>query len=164
MAFLRFETLWQNYPIGPICIEPRTGKPMEGFIDPSALRVANALRRCGVSFTTLKKSLAARAADNRDFINWLRPGLFPGCPNPESYIDRDVLSRIRGRTGIVYLMVNWRAAPGNDAESRGDHFDLWDGSRMTSGSTPARVHMGIRWDGVWSDFRGASKALFWEIA
>jgi len=49
------------------------------------------------------------------------------------------------------------------ATRTGDHIDLWNGSRMTAYSSWFRVHLGVSWEGVWSDFRGASKVLFWAI-
>jgi hypothetical protein len=45
----------------------------------------------------------------------------------------------------------------------GDHIDLWNGSRMTECFSWLRVHLGVSWDGRWSNFRGSPRTLFWAI-
>jgi hypothetical protein len=54
--------------------------------------------------------------------------------------------------------------PTDRAKSRtGDHIDLWNGSRFTEFSSWFRVHWGISYDGLWSDYRLASSALFFPV-
>ena len=102
-------------------------------------------------------------AGAQELANWLGPNTFPGCPKAEIYTGKDGFEKIADRTGIIFLANYWQR-PGEKGETRtGDHIDLWNGKRMTTQSSWFRIHMGISWDGIWSDFRGASKTLFWAI-
>ena len=72
---------------------------------------------------------------------------------------------IEDKTGIVFLANYWqRDAEVGTAGRSGDHIDLWNGSRFTSYTSWVRVQLGISWDGLWSDYERAEKALFWHIA
>jgi hypothetical protein len=104
------------------------------------------------------------AASAQGLADWLKTKPFPGCPAPEIYEGRTVFEKITGRTGIIFLADYWQR-PNEKGGSRrtGDHIDLWDGSRMTSVSSWFRVHWGVSWDGLWSDFRGAPRVMFWNI-
>ena len=102
-------------------------------------------------------------AGAQELANWLGPKRFPGCPQPETYTGRDAFEQIRGRSGIIFLANYWQRDNEKGATRTGDHIDLWNGSRMTAYSSWFRVHLGVSWEGVWSDFRGASKVLFWAI-
>ena len=170
MANVKFETIWRNYPDGHPCIDPKTGKPPKGFSDQCAIRVGYALEKSGVSFASLNGKRCpcgpkhgGMIAGAQELANWLGPKRFPGCPQPETYTGRDAFEQIRGRSGIIFLANYWQRDNEKGATRTGDHIDLWNGSRMTAYSSWFRVHLGVSWEGVWSDFRGASKVLFWAI-
>jgi hypothetical protein len=95
--------------------------------------------------------------------DWLISGRFPGCPRPERFTGQTAFEHIEDRTGIIFFANYWRRSTDTGASRTGDHIDLWNGSRMTATSSWFRVHLGIAYDGVWSDYRLASRVLFWPI-
>jgi hypothetical protein len=103
-------------------------------------------------------------AGAQELANWLGPKRLAGCPNAESYTGKAAFDRISDRTGIIFFANYWqRHGETGDARS-GDHIDLWNGTRLTSAFSWARVHLGISWDGYLSDFRRSTRVLFWPIA
>jgi hypothetical protein len=45
----------------------------------------------------------------------------------------------------------------------GDLIDLFHGSRVTERAPWIRIHWGISWDGVWSDFKKSKEIWFWQM-
>lgn len=170
MEPIKFEIIWQNYPNEHPCIDPKTKSPPAGYSNQCAMRVGYALEKSGVSFASFQGNRCPYSPKNggmvagaQELANWLGPNRFPGCPKSETYTGKDVFDNIKGRTGIIFLANYWQRSGETGSTRTGDHIDLWNGSRMTAFSSLFRVHLGVAWDGIWSDFRGASKALFWPI-
>ena len=171
MSKIPFETIWKNYPSEDPCRNPKTGRVSSGYSNQCAMRVGYALEKSGVSFASFKAKRCPHGAKNsglvagaQELANWLGPISVPGCPKAESYSGKEAFEKIKGRSGIIFLANYWQR-PGETGTTRtGDHIDLWNGSRLTAYSSWFRVHFGVSWDGVWSDFRGAPKVLFWAIA
>jgi hypothetical protein len=170
VADVKFETIWQNYPDEHPCLDPKTSKPPKGYSNQCAMRVGYALEKSGISFASFSGKRCpfgprngGMVAGAQELANWLGPNRFPGCPKPETYTGKDAFEKVGGRTGIIFLANYWQREGETDSTRTGDHIDLWNGSRMTAYSSWLRVHLGIAWDGLWSDFRGASKVLFWPI-
>jgi len=170
IPLIRFETIWNNYPKADPCVDKKTGKPPAGYDNQCAIRVGYALEMSGVSFKSFNGArcpvstrTSGLAASAQGLADWLKTRPFRGCPPVESYDGKAIFDKIEDRTGIIFLADYWQR-PGESGKARsGDHIDLWDGSRMTSISSWFRVHWGISWDGLWSDFRGAPRSLFWNI-
>lgn len=170
VSAIQFKTIWDNYPKSDPCIDRKTGKPPAGFDNQCAIRVGYALERSGVSFRTFNGArcpvgtrTSGLAASAQGLADWLKTRPFRGCPAPEKFDGKHVFKKIEDRTGILFLADYWQR-PGEKGERRsGDHIDLWNGSRLTATSSWFRVHFGISWDGLWSDYRRAPRALFWHI-
>lgn len=165
-----FETLWKNYPESNPCVDPKTGTPPPGYENQCAIRVGRALELSGVSFKSFRGSVCpapkhtpGMAAGAQQLADWLKKQPFPGCGKPENFVGSNVFERIRGRTGILFLANYWQRAGEQGKARSGDHIDLWNGSRLSSLSSWFRVHLGVSWDGLWSDYRLASKAIFWHV-
>ena len=133
--------------------------------------ISYALEKSGVLFSSFHGGRCPNTPKNggmvtsaQELANWLGPSRFSGCSKPETYIGKDVFDKIENRTGIIFLANYWQRTTDKGSARTGDHIDLWNGSRMTSFSSWFRVHLGISWDGYWSDFRRASKVLFWYIS
>ncbi|WP_407081637.1 type VI secretion system amidase effector protein Tae4 [Methylomonas montana] len=170
MAIVKFETIWQNYPDEYPCLDPKTGKPPKGYSNQCAMRVGCALEKSGISFASFSgkrcpcgSANGGMVAGAQELASWLGPNRFQGCPNPETHAGKDAFEKVSSRTGIIFLANYWQREGETDSTRTGDHIDLWNGSRMTAYSSWFRVHLGVGWDGVWSDFRGASRVLFWPI-
>jgi hypothetical protein len=169
MATIKFETIWKNYPAEPPCRD-KLGKIPPGYENQCAIKVGYALERSGVSFASFKGGRCPHAAKQsglvasaQELANWLQTPRFAGCPKPETYTGKTVFEKIEGRTGILFLANYWKRTTDQGDARTGDHIDLWNGSRMTAYSSWVRVTFGISWDGLWSDYRLASKVLFWNI-
>lgn len=72
-----------------------------------------------------------------------------------------------GRPGIIYSADYWRRPAEKDP--RGDHIDLWNGSRLTASRpegtlvTFMRFGLGINSGILYSDLGSARTFLFWEV-
>lgn len=162
-----FTNLWNNYPSSDPCIDPTTGERPKGYDNQCALRLSHALARSGVDFRTFRGAGCPTgreggiAASAQALADWLQRRPFSACPSAESYTGQDVFNRIKDRSGIVFLADYWVRPNGRRT---GDHIDLWNGWRFTSYWSAPRVHLGISWDGRWSDYRRAKSALFWALS
>lgn len=163
---VKFSTIWANYPDENPYVDSKTGEPPENYENQCAIKLSVALQKAGVDMKSFRggsrilingKGTAGLADELADWLK-LRP--FYGCPRAEEYAGKTVFDKIMGRTGIIYLANYWERKPG---VRTGDHIDLWNGIRMTSYTSLLRVKLGISWDGVWSDYKRAEEAFFWNI-
>jgi hypothetical protein len=172
MGGIAFKTIWDNYPDGSPCADIR-GKVPAGFDNQCAVRVGLALEKSGVSFKSFKGGRCplgpkdgGMVAGAQALANWLAPSRVSGMGAPERYKGADVqiaFDKIADRTGIIFIANYWKRATDTGSARTGDHIDLWNGSRMTAWTSYLRVHLGISWDGLWSDYMGASEIIFWPI-
>lgn len=168
---ISFEVLWKNYPKSDPCIDPRTGKPPKGFDNQCAVRLGTALKRSGISFASfhgnrcpVPRSDISMAASAQQLANWLKTRPFEGCPAAESYTGASVFQSIKGRSGIIFLANYWQRAHEQNGPARtGDHIDLWNHSRLTDWFSWVRVNLHFSYDDYFSDYRLASRALFWHL-
>jgi hypothetical protein len=167
---ISFQAIWNSYPSESPCKDPKTGKPPPGYDNQCAMRLGYALERAGVSFASYRGARCPCApqkggmvASAQGLANWLKTRPFHGCPTFEKYTGTDVFENIKGRSGIVFLANYWQRKTDKGDARTGDHIDLWNGSSMTAFSSWFRVHLGVSWDGLWSDFRRATEVLFWPI-
>jgi hypothetical protein len=170
MAAINFQSIWENYPGEPPCKDPKTGKPPPGYENQCAIKVGYALEKAGVSFATYRgarcpcgSKKGGMVASAQGLADWLKKRPFSGCPKAEKYTGKTAFEKIKDRTGIIFLANYWQRDTDKGDSRSGDHIDLWNGSRMTTVSSWIRVHVGISWDGVWSDYRLATEVLFWPI-
>lgn len=168
---VQFQTLWSNYPRRDPCIDPKTGEAPKGFENQCAIRLGTALEKSGISFRSFRgnvcpvpKSHPSMAASAQQLANWLKKRPFEGCPAVENFTGSSVFSAIKDRPGIIFLANYWQRDREKGSQRRsGDHIDLWNGSRMSTMISWFRVHWAVSIDGVYSDYRIASIALFWHI-
>jgi hypothetical protein len=148
--------------------------------DQCAARVSVAIHGVGVDMKSFKgfseqvngKKAAMRA---QELADWLKKQPFCGLPQkPENVKGSDWQEKIKGRTGILFFANYWLRS--NEKSPTGDHIDLWNGSRLTTGSggfagiltTLARFGLGMETglsetDYGWSDLGKSTEILFWEI-
>jgi hypothetical protein len=167
---IKFQTIWDHYPSDDPCRDPSTGKVPDAYSNQCAIRVGLALEKSGVNFSSFKGGRCPFGAKDggmvagaQDLANWLSMPRFAGSPRPETYTGKTAFKAIDGRKGIIFLANYWQRQGETGTTRTGDHIDLWNGSRMTARSSWFRVQLGISWDGRWSDFRRATKVLFWPI-
>lgn len=169
--WIAFQTIWDNYSGDSPCIDRKTGKPPPGYDNQCAMRLGYAMEKAGVSFASFRGGRCPCAPKNSGMVasaqglaNWLKTRPFRGCPDYEKYTGQTVFENIKGRSGIIFLANYWQRKTDQGLARTGDHIDLWKVDSMTATSSWFRVHLGISWDGVWSDFRLATEVLFWPMA
>jgi hypothetical protein len=147
--------------------------------DQCAARVSVAIHGVGVDMKSFKgfaehvngKKSAMRA---QELADWLKKQPFCGLPqNPENVKGSDWQTKIKGRTGIIFFANYWLRS--NEKSPTGDHIDLWNGSRLTTGSgsflgtfTAFGRYAGIDsfspgTESGYSDLGKSTEILFWEI-
>lgn len=170
---IEFQQLWDNYPAGKIDhVDPKTRKDI--FDNHCAINLSHCLYKSGVllkSFNGLKcwnctSGSSIHVVRAKELADWLMKKPFAGCPQPATHTGKDYKEYIHGKKGIIFFRNYWVRSGENGRT--GDHIDLWNGiklagSRLGILESIARVHLGISYDGVWSDFGKADQVLFWEL-
>jgi hypothetical protein len=173
-----FKDLWAAYPSSPPYVDPKTGKAPPGYSNQCAIRVSVAIHGAGVAMNSFSgsskimvggKNTAALASE---LAAWLKKQPFCGLPQkPDDVTGAQWEGKVKGRTGIVYFADYWKRTA-QEKRPSGDHIDLWNGSRLTavgaSVLSTAGRYLGINaffpgTDYGYSDLRGSSTILFWEI-
>lgn len=153
---VKFNTLWQQHPTvrgnQTPCVT-REGAP--AYKDQCAIRMGVCFEQAGLSLSSYKGTRCDLHRKHtlrvEEFCKWLSSSPYRGWPKVESMRGPDFQRKLRGRTGIV-VFLNYYGA-GN----RGDHIDLWNGSRLSAWITGIRLSLGLhRYD-------QAERVLFWAI-
>jgi Type VI secretion system (T6SS), amidase effector protein 4 len=128
-----------------------------------AVNLYAALQRTKVDVSTFKGAMSWQkdapkyAIRAQEVSDWLDTGAcgFGRSTVPPAVGPFEVIS---GKTGVVFFQNYY--GPGMS----GDHIDLFNGTRMTALSTWPRIHLGIHWEGLWSDYRNSRTIRFWALA
>ena len=187
---VKFANLWAAYPSEPPYVDPKTGKPPQGFLNQCAIKVSVAIHGAGIEMKSFSaKVIGVEPKDlGRVVINgkntatlaqqlamWLKLQPFCGLPQQaESITGEDWEKKIKGRTGIVYFADYWHRDVGEKKLKRpsGDHIDLWNGSRLTAtgrsffSTLGRRIGLNEVLPGTeygYSDLRKSTAILFWGI-
>jgi hypothetical protein len=175
-----FAKLWASYPGGHPYVDPKTGRPPQGYDNQCAIKVSVSLHGAGVQMKSFRGAAVAvnglpAASLASQLAEWLKLQPFCGLPRwPEKVTGADWQDKIRSKTGIVYFANYWARNAGEKASDRpsGDHIDLWNGSRLTATgmsffSTVGRrlglnsLGAGTAWG--YSDLGRSTEILFWEV-
>jgi hypothetical protein len=186
---VKFANLWAAYPSDPPYVDPKTGKPPQGFSNQCAIKVSVAIHGAGIEMKSFSakvigvepKDLGRVAINGKNTATlaqqlaaWLKLQPFCGLPQQaESITGEDWEKKIKGRTGIVYFADYWMRSIDKKDRPTGDHIDLWNGSRLTASgflgtlTTTARF-LGRRsflpgTDYGYSDLGTSKTVLFWEV-
>ena len=186
MKAVNFAELWEAYVTGSPYRDPKTGKIPPGYDNQCAIRMSATFHNVGVemkSFTATHVTVKPGNVFGRILLNgkftatradqlgsWLNKHPFCGLPpKPENITGRDWESKVKGRTGIIMFDGYWTREGEAPANASGGHIDLWNGSRMTSGSLAGAVTNFLRFNVGWesgpgySDLGKSTKILFWEV-
>jgi hypothetical protein len=186
---VKFADLWAAYPSGaPVDkkheteVKDANGKILHKkgdlfYQDQCAARVSVAIHGVGVemkSFGGFAEHVNGKKAAMRaqELANWLKKQPFCGLPQkPEAVTGKDWQEKIKGRTGIIFFSNYWQRSGESAANRSGDHIDLWNGTRLTTGSgglagvanNIGRFLFGMETGPGWSDLGKSTEILFWEI-
>lgn len=177
---VKFADLWRGYPGGNPC----DGNDKNGnlaFSDQCAIRLGVALKNVGVTFKSYPFKGKCWFSGHEDHIlraeqlaNWLKLQPFVGCTKVADIKGENWQEKIKGRTGIIFFGNYWRRTNSAGVEEfnpSGDHIDLWNGEKLTTGSgglrgrltTFSRFTLGIGSGIGYSDLGKATQIFFWEI-
>ena len=160
---LNFADLWANYGSGLSHLHPKTKEEL--FPNYCAINLSESLIKNGLSPDGTKcwgncSSNQSHTIRAQELADWLKDNL-SGVKN---ITGKDFMSKISGRTGIVFFQNYYE---GEEESMTGDHIDLWNKNQMgTYGSTQTWIRTNIPWLGQMmgmSDLRNSTQILFWEI-
>ena len=126
-----FGLLWANHPTSRGIDAPCSSGGMSNFENQCAIRMSVALTSCGVSLATFRGAKcwhghSDHALRAQELADWLANG---GCGFGSPTVHRNAKASSFISSGIVFLKNFWGTG------GQGDHIDLWDGQRMTKGSS-----------------------------
>ncbi len=166
-----FATLWRNHPTNRSVQFPcRMDNGFPTYSNQCAIRMGECLRAAGVKPSEMSGAITCRVHDS-DQMHYLRAeevarsfsrGGVPGVGATEKFTGEtaaDFYSQLFGRRGLILFKDYWRRsgeAPGN---ASGDHIDLWNGYRSTSGW----LMEWFSWLGYYGGYDRAKQIWFWEV-
>lgn len=191
---ITFKKLWGNPPD----VEGADHSPCRKtdgdskFDNQCAIRVGVALIKSGVSTSRLRginhegkmanlahcwgeghaKSLG-HTFRAEDLARALEHTYIQGINKVEKINAKDFNKKLLGKTGIIFFKDYWQREPGGIKETfrnrSGDHIDLWNGNRLTSLSSWARIHLRVAGFGLhsisdrWSNYEDSKAIWFWAV-
>ncbi|WP_312633206.1 type VI secretion system amidase effector protein Tae4 [Pseudescherichia sp.] len=168
---MTFSALWNAHPEVHGDDNPcRRRDGHKAFDNQCTIRLGTALARCGydvtklhVHFCWLHPKSAGHILRAEELADALKrtsiPGVFPAIKVHADNFE-DVL---KNRTGIIFFKDYWRRDNESFVNRSGDHIDLWNGSRLTSFFSYARIQWGFSVEGFLSDFFNSKEVWFWRV-
>ena len=165
---LRFQTLWRNHPLNVSERYPCRMAGLPTYRNQCAIRTSVALKAAGLTYAQMPRGMAMCRAHPKEEMHYIRAEELgkalnmlniAGLPkaeilrNPKTYY-HDLF----GRTGIV-LFRNYWFRKGEKKFPTGDHIDLWNGSRTSSGWLMSWFF----WAGYYGGYEKSSEIWFWEV-
>ncbi|MFM0732410.1 type VI secretion system amidase effector protein Tae4 [Paraburkholderia sediminicola] len=175
LKVLTFQELWDNYPSGDPYDDP-TGQ----YKNQCAIRMSVAFHRVGIAMLSFSQKLVKPAPRRKDvgrllldgkptatrayeLAEWMQLRPIAGLQKAENVTGPDWVSKVEGRTGILFFYGYWHQDGDPTDDLNGGHIDLWNGEKLTGIGTGLRVHWNIVISGIWSDFRKSKTILFFPI-
>ena len=160
-----FQLVWSNYPSS----DPCDAKDEQGallFGNQCAIRLSDALRKSGVSFSSYPKARQCWVHPGQHHVlaaaelaDWLQQKQVPFIQKVETVTGAEWRDKVLGRTGILCFEDYYTPGPGGG----GDHIDLWDGNSLTGLGSWMRARFSIVVPGLWSDFRKSRRIRFFPF-
>ncbi|MFL9900071.1 type VI secretion system amidase effector protein Tae4 [Paraburkholderia fungorum] len=175
LKVLTFQELWDNYPSGDPYDDP-TGQ----YKNQCAIRMSVTFHRVGIAMLSFSQKLVKPAPRRKDvgrllldgkptatrayeLAEWLQLRPIAGLQKAENVSGPDWVSKVEGRTGIIFFYGYWQQDGDSTDDLSGGHIDLWNGEKLTGTGTGLRVHWNIVIPSIWSDFRKSKTILFFPI-
>jgi len=166
-----FSDLWKNYPDHSKMKTMCTNKQKTSntpFDDYCAKMMSECFNRSGVNISRYKGAKCWSHSGKKhillaeDLANGLRLHTPAGFGSLKKILPADFQSILDGKTGVVFFKDYWRRGKESVANRSGDHIDLWNKSRITSGSMLYRAV--IELFGIVSDLNNCKEIWFWEVS
>jgi hypothetical protein len=178
-----FKKLWENHPTISGQKDPCTTNGKKNFPNQCAIRVGTALAKCGVKTANIPGATHCWHGHDKSLGHIIRAEELANGLNKYSIAGIDKVLKVNptefsgelsGKNGIIFFKDYWqRTIKGKKETYRnrsGDHINLWNGSRLTSSSSWARIHLRIGRFGLhsisdqWSDYEASKSIWFWKVS
>ena len=167
---IKFDDLWEAHATVSGVDYPCVVNNELAFSNQCAIRVGNALVKCGSDTSKLigaehcwhhakSEGHILRAQQLADALKRNRPSEFSAG---KSIPIKDFKKHISGQKGIIFFKDYWLRNSDPINNPTGDHIDLWNGSRLTDWSSWIRVTTGLSIEGGWADFEKSKEIIFWR--
>ncbi len=176
---ITFKKLWQNHPTVSGEDNPCTTNGKKNFANQCAIRVGSALAKCGVKTANIPGATHCWHQHDKSEGHVIRAEELAKGLNkyPISGIQKvikvnpgEFAKELSGKKGIIFFKDYWQRTVNGKKENfrnrSDDHIDLWNGSRITSASSWARIHLRIGNFGLhsvsdhWSDYEDSKTIWF----
>lgn len=166
-----FKTLWEKYPsthqMKSTCrnTQAESNNPHDNYC---AINLSECFNKSGFSVNGARgvKCWGHKGPNHilraEDFADWLTR-LPPSIVSLRESIDpKKFQNLLEGRTGIVFFKDYWTRGNERTENRSGDHIDLWNKNKITSGSMFARnISEFLGFD---SDLNASREIAFWEVS
>lgn len=132
---MKFKALWQNHPtVAASAFEddaPCLVNGKRAFDNQCAIRIGICLQKSGVALQTFKgarcwhRHTPAHILRAEELAKWLKSPFSP-FKRMSEFKGINGFQSIQGKTGVIFFKDYY------GDNNRGDHIDLWNGSRLTS--------------------------------
>ncbi|MBL1261311.1 MAG: hypothetical protein COB33_012350 [Thiotrichaceae bacterium] len=178
-----FQKLWENHPTITGDENPCTTNGKSNFPNQCAIRMGVSLARCGVDTSRIPGAIHCWHKHDKSLGHIIRAeelakGLekhsvfIPGVQKVQKVNPEEFKDTLRGKRGIIFFKNYWRRTNNGKKESfrnrSGDHIDLWNGHKITSPNSWARIHLrigsfGLHSFGLYSDLEDSKSIWFWRV-
>ena len=166
-----FVTLWRSHPTNRSVQFPcRKTDGFPAYSNQCAIRMGVCLRDAGVTPDQISGSITC-GIHPPSKMHYLRAeevarsfdrGGIPGVGPTEKLLGEsaaDFYSQLFGRKGLVLFKDYWRRSNEKEGSASGDHIDLWNGYRSTSGW----LMEWFSWLGYYGGYDRSKQIWFWEV-
>jgi len=179
---ITFNKLWENHPTITGNDNPCSTNGKSNFPNQCAIRLGVTLARCGVVTSRIPGAIHCWHGHDKsqghiiraeELANGLNKYQIPGLQKVIKVSPDDFSNELSGKKGIIFFKDYWQRTINGKKENHrnrsGDHIDLWNGHRITSLSSWARIHLRIGNFGLhsisdhWSDFEDSKSIWFWRV-
>lgn len=178
---ITFQQLWDNHPAITGNDNPCTTNGKVNFSNQCAIRVGVSLAKSGVKTYLIpgathcwhkhdkSKGHIIRA---EELANGLNKFYIAGLHKMVKVSPGNFSKELSGKKGIIFFKDYWQRTNNEKKESfrnrSGDHIDLWNGNKITSPDSWARIHLrignfGLHSFGFYSDLEDSKSIWFWRV-
>ena len=166
-----FATLWKNHPTNRSVQFPcLLGSGFPTHRNQCAIRLGECMKNSGVKLSQMSGPITCGVHPKED-MHFLRAeevarafgrGSIPGVGGTEKLTGEtaaDFYGQLFGRKGLILFKDYWRRTGEGEGGGSGDHIDLWNGYRSTSGW----LMEWFSWLGYYGGYDKAKQIWFWEV-
>lgn len=166
----KFKEIWNNFPETDL-IKARCQNKQATMSSPfgnyCAIMLSDALIQSGVSTVSasVKKCWGHSGMKHillaEEMANWLNKAHFSWLGKVQKVSPDSFQDDLDGKTGIIFFKDYWQRGNESFPNRSGDHIDLWNKDKITSGGMTSRAI--YEFFGVVSDLNKSKDVWFWEV-